>query len=143
MTEIYTDGGCRNCIGGWAWLMVEGDSIPLISHSGREEDTTSQRMEMLAVIKAIDTLRPSRETIKIVTDSAYVTNCIRDKWYIKWRKNGWKSYTGKSVKNQDLWTRLLALLKIVDVEFRHIKGHSGNKWNDMVDELCTKEINSE
>jgi ribonuclease HI len=131
---IYTDGGCRPNPGrgGWGVLLMSG--VHEREMSGAERDTTNNRMELTAAIKALEVLdRPCEVTL--FTDSEYVKNGI-SKWINNWLKNGWKSGK-KPVKNQDLWKRLHEARQRHDVNWRWTKGHAGNKYNERVDQLAT------
>ncbi len=134
MKRIHTDGACRGNPGpgGWAW--AEGKDRYA---SGAEAHTTNQRMEVRAAIEA---LRSSPEgPIEIVSDSSYVVKCFNDKWYVGWRRRGWKNSQGQPVANRDLWEELfsLALESDREVTFTWVKGHSGDLMNDFVDSLAT------
>ena len=134
MKRIHTDGACRGNPGpgGWAW--AEGTDRYA---SGAEAHTTNQRMEVRAAIEA---LRASPEgPVEIVSDSSYVVKCFNDKWYVGWRRRGWKNSQGQPVANRDLWEELfaLALDGDRDVSFTWVKGHSGDPMNDFVDDLAT------
>jgi len=130
--EVYTDGACKGNPGpgGWGWVMTDGTWA-----SGAEDPSTNQRMEVLAVLHAIENLDGPLE---IVSDSTYVVNCFRDSWWRGWEKRGWKNSQKKPVANQDLWKPLVALVKTRDVTFRWVKGHAGNTWNDRADELAVQ-----
>ena len=134
MKRIHTDGACRGNPGpgGWAW--AEGKDRYA---SGAEAHTTNQRMEVRAAIEA---LRSSPEgPVEIVSDSSYVVKCFNDKWYVGWRRRGWKNSQGQPVANRDLWEELFALALESDreVAFTWVKGHSGDPMNDFVDDLAT------
>lgn len=135
MIRIYTDGSCLGNPGpgGWAWALADQSRY---AH-GWEPSTTNQRMELTAVIEA---LRDSVGKVTIVTDSAYIVNCFKDKWYLNWSASGIKKRGGEQVKNWDLWGPLLdlALRKEGEVIFEKVKGHSGDVMNDFVDELARK-----
>jgi len=132
--RIHTDGACRGNPGpgGWAWALNE-----TIYASGSEPHTTNQRMELLAVIEA---LRSNDGVVEIVSDSNYVVKCFADKWYVGWRRRGWKNSQGQPVANRDLWEALFALTIETDrdVRFAWVKGHSGDRLNDFVDQLATR-----
>ncbi len=134
MKIIHTDGACRGNPGpgGWAWASGADHYA-----SGAEAHTTNQRMEVLAVIEA---LRENPESpLEIVSDSNYVVKCFNDKWYLGWRRRNWKNSQGQPVANRDLWETLFSLT--IDTEreltFSWVKGHSGDRMNDFVDELAT------
>ena len=108
--------------------------------SGAELQTTNQRMEITAVLEALRALRsPSLDAIEVASDSTYVVHCFRDAWWKGWLRRGWRNSAGKPVANRDLWEPLLslALEAAPVVTFRWVKGHSGDTWNDIVDELAT------
>lgn len=132
---VYTDGACSHNPGpgGWAAVLIyNGHQKEL---SGGEKETTNNRMELMAVIKALEALKyPCR--VKIHSDSAYIVNCFQQKWYVKWEKNGWMTSGKKPVENKDLWQRLLQLVKTHEVEFIKVKGHSDVELNNRCDELA-------
>jgi ribonuclease HI len=142
---IYTDGACSGNPGpgGWAWAIAP-DGEPC--GSGGEEHTTNQRMEIHAVLDALRTYSAVADDqgapmpIEIVSDSTYVVNCFRDKWWVKWERNGWKNSKKQPVANVDLWKPLIELVVAGDVGFRWVKGHSGDRMNDLVDELAVKAV---
>jgi ribonuclease HI len=140
MNRIYTDGACRGNPGrgGWAWAGGEDDF-----GSGAEPHTTNQRMEVIAVIEA---LREHPEgDLEIVSDSTYVVKCFHDRWYEGWQRRNWKNSKGQPVANRDLWETLipLALNSGRKVTFSWVKGHSGDRMNDFVDELATSAADSQ
>ncbi|CAB4698730.1 MAG: ribonuclease HI [Actinobacteria bacterium] len=132
MIEVFTDGACQGNPGpgGWAWA-VAPDGSP--SGSGGAAHTTNQRMEVQAVLEA---LRELAGDITIVSDSTYVVNCFRDRWWAKWERNGWRNSQKQPVANTDLWIPLIELVKVRQPAFRWVKGHSGNRMNDLVDQLA-------
>lgn len=136
---VYTDGSCLGNPGrgGWAWAVPDGPFA-----SGAEVHTTNQRMEITAVLEALrslDRLGGGPTAIEVASDSAYVVNCFRDGWWRGWERRGWRNAQGKPVANRDLWEPLLelALDPARRVGFRWVKGHSGDRWNDFVDQLAT------
>ena len=131
-TTVFTDGACSGNPGrgGWAWA-VAPDGEP--SGSGGAAHTTNQRMELQAVLEA---LRSLPGDLIIVSDSTYVINCFRDKWWVKWQANGWKNSQRQPVKNVDIWEPLIELVQSRQPTFRWVKGHSGDKMNDLVDALA-------
>lgn len=129
---IYTDGACSGNPGpgGWAWAIApDGDKYG----TGGEAHTTNQRMEIMAVLEA---LRSNPGELTIVSDSTYVVNCFRDKWWKNWMKNGWKNSKKEPVANQDLWKPLIELVQQRQPTFQWVKGHSGDFMNDVVDRLA-------
>lgn len=137
-TTVYTDGSCLGNPGpgGWAWAVPDGRYA-----SGADPRTTNQRMEVTAALEALRALRPGalKGGLRVVSDSTYVVNCFRQRWWAGWRRRGWKNSQGKPVANRDLWEPLieLALDPAVPVSFTWVKGHSGDRWNDVVDDLAT------
>ena len=128
--EVFTDGACKGNPGpgGWGWV-IPGE----VWSSGAEDPSTNQRMEVQAVLHAIQVLEGPLE---IVSDSTYVVNCFKDGWWRGWERRGWKNSQKKAVANQDLWKPLVQLYKERDLTFRWVKGHAGNTWNDKADELA-------
>src|ERR1700735_4056126 len=135
---VYTDGACRGNPGpgGWAWAVPGGPFA-----SGADPATTNQRMEIMAALEALRywTTQPV-DDIEVVSDSTYVVNCFKDRWWAGWQRRGWKNTQNKPVANRDLWEPLieLALASESRVSWRWVKGHSGDRWNDRVDELATQ-----
>jgi ribonuclease HI len=110
--------------------------------SGAEAHTTNQRMEITAALEALRSLIPSAaadDEVIVVSDSTYVVKCFTDRWWQGWQRKGWRNSQNKPVANQDLWEPLieLAVASVPVVTFRWVKGHSGDRWNDRVDELAT------
>ncbi|MFZ2511239.1 MAG: ribonuclease HI [Gordonia sp. (in: high G+C Gram-positive bacteria)] len=135
VVEISTDGACRGNPGPGGWgavLRYQGKEKEL---SGAEPDTTNNRMELTAAIEGLDALtRPS--TVILYTDSVYVRDGIT-KWVAGWQRNGWKTAAKKPVKNDDLWKRLVQAEKRHTVEWRWVKGHNGDHYNEIADTLAT------
>lgn len=131
-TVVYTDGACAGNPGpgGWAWAVAPEGTI---SGSGGDARTTNQRMELQAVLEA---LRALPGDLTIVSDSTYVVNCFRDRWWVKWQANGWKNSKKEPVANTDLWKPLVTLVQERRPAFRWVKGHSGDPMNDLVDRLA-------
>ena len=106
MIEIFTDGSSRNGHGGWGWIATFKER-KLASGQGKVERSTHQAMEIMAVVKALETFNVCDIDITIYSDSAYVVNCMNDRWFDSWKANGWMTKAGTEVKNMDLWERLL------------------------------------
>jgi ribonuclease HI len=132
-TVVYTDGSCLGNPGpgGWAWAVPDGPQ-----DSGGEPRTTHQRMELTAVVRALESLPGP---VHVMSDSTYVVNCFRQRWWEGWQRRGWRNTQGKPVANRDLWEPLLALALDPGrpVSFGWVKGHSGDPMNDLVDLLAT------
>jgi ribonuclease HI len=134
---VYTDGACRGNPGrgGWAWAVPGGRFA-----SGADPATTNQRMEITAALEALRTLTADGASdVDVVSDSTYVVNCFKDRWWQGWQRRNWKNSQNKPVANRDLWEPLieLAVSSESNVTWRWVKGHSGDRWNDRVDELAT------
>lgn len=132
--EIFTDGACSGNPGpgGWGAILRFGSVEKELS--GGEAPTTNNRMELLAAISALEALKRAC-TVVVHTDSQYLRDGVT-KWIAGWKRNGWKTADKKKVKNQDLWERLDALIKIHDIEWRWVKGHAGHPENERADELA-------
>jgi ribonuclease HI len=133
---VYSDGGCKPNPGpgGWAALLIFREHQKSIS--GAEVDTTNNRMELTAAIKALEALnRPCSVTLH--TDSAYLKNGIT-RWLKGWQKNNWRTSANKPVKNEDLWRSLQDAMERHEVQWTWVKGHAGVKWNVHVDKLATQ-----
>ncbi len=135
--EIFTDGACKGNPGpgGWAALLRMGRHEKELA--GGERDTTNNRMELTAAIRALEALvEPC--TVTLHSDSKYVLDGIT-RWVHGWQKNGWKNASKQPVRNADLWHELIAAAKPHQVEWNWVKGHSGHTENDRVDALaCTE-----
>ncbi|NLD19451.1 MAG: ribonuclease HI [Clostridiales bacterium] len=124
--RIYTDGGCsgnqsEENLGGWgAILEFAGHSKEIY---GSESNTTNNRMEMTALLEAFRAIKKESQTIEVFSDSSYLMDCFRKKWYENWQKNGWKTSAKKPVENQDLWNELLPYLQRHHITFYRVKGH--------------------
>lgn len=107
--------------------------------SGADENTTNNRMELTAVIEALQQLKEACK-VRLYSDSAYVVNCFRQGWIKNWQKNGWLNSKKQPVENRDLWMKLLKLMEMHDVEYIKVKGHSDNEWNNHCDRLAREAI---
>jgi len=138
--EIYTDGACRGNPGpgGWAALLLSGAHEREIS--GAELATTNNRMELTAVIRALEALKRPVSG-RIYTDSQYVRRGILE-WLTQWKARGWKTADKKPVKNQDLWQVLDEVSRRHQLEWHWVKGHSGNAGNERVDALANRAIDA-
>ncbi len=132
--EAYTDGACLGNPGpgGWAWAVPGGAFA-----SGAEPRTTNQRMEIKAALEAV---RAIPGPLEVVSDSTYVVNCFRDRWWEGWMARGWMNKAKQPVKNRDLWEPLIEAVRADPkrVSFRWVKGHSDDPMNDLVDRLAVE-----
>jgi len=138
ITNIYADGGCRGNPGpgGWGVLMQAGSAEKELW--GGERDTTNNRMELTAVIRALEALkRPAR--IHLHTDSQYVQKGI-SQWIHNWKRNGWKTADKKPVKNADLWQKLDEISQQHQITWTWVKGHAGHPGNERADALANRGI---
>jgi len=138
VVTIYTDGACRGNPGPGGWgaaLEYDGNERHLY---GGELDTTNNRMELTAVIKALEALKFNCQ-IEIYTDSKYVLQGITE-WLANWKKRNWLTANKKPVQNVDLWQELDALVAEHDINWHWVKGHSGHPGNDLADQLANKGI---
>lgn len=132
--DVYTDGACSGNPGpgGWGAILTSGENEREIS--GGEADTTNNRMELMAAIMALETMKRPVE-VHLHTDSTYVRDGIT-KWIHGWKKNGWRTAAKKPVKNADLWQRLEDAASRHTVEWHWVKGHAGHPQNERADELA-------
>jgi ribonuclease HI len=138
--EIYTDGACRGNPGpgGWGVLLIAG--VRRKTMHGGEPETTNNRMELTAAIEALNALS-GRTQVTLYTDSKYVMDGIRE-WLPNWKQRGWKTAARKAVKNQDLWQALDAAVERHDIDWKWVKGHTGNPGNEEADELANRGIDN-
>ncbi len=136
--EIYTDGACKGNPGpgGWAALVRRGDHVEELM--GYEPATTNNRMELTGTIQALKSIQESSQVV-LFTDSLYVKDGIT-LWIHGWKKNGWRRADKSAVKNVDLWQELDVLVLAHQMTWKWVKGHSGHKENDRVDELARRQI---
>ncbi len=137
---IYTDGACigNPGPGGWAAIIFNSEEKKVIT--GSDKQTTNNRMELIASIKALKIIK-TKAKIKIFTDSKYLIDGISI-WIKSWKLNNWKTKSKQNVKNLDLWKELDKLDEFHTIEWNWVKGHSGNKYNDEVDMLARSEAES-
>lgn len=133
--EIYTDGACSGNPGPGGWAAILNYKGKEKEMSGGEKNTTNQRMELAAAYEALKSLKEACEVI-VYSDSAYLINCFKQKWYVSWRKNGWRNSKGDPVQNRDLWEGLLAEVERHEVRFEKVKGHAGVDLNERCDVLA-------
>lgn len=134
--KIYTDGSCLGNpgAGGYAAIIIDenGQSEKIC---GGEPYTTNNRMELMAAIVALNKIS-SDDSVELFTDSSYLRNAFTQNWLVNWKRRGWRLSDGKSVKNQDLWTTLDDLISNRDVKFNWVRGHAGDKYNELCDKLA-------
>lgn len=141
--ECWTDGACdAGGRGGWAFILtIPGNPFAYHEESGPVAGTTSQRMELTALVQALIYISvQSTWAAKIIihTDSSYLKNCFTQRWYDKWLRNGWVNSKNEPVANRDIWEQLLQLLEINNIDFRFVKvrGHRGIALNERCDQLA-------
>lgn len=135
---IYTDGACSGNPGpgGWGAVLLHRNNKKEIS--GGEKETTNNRMELIAAIEALKSIKKDYQ-IEVYTDSRYVMDGILS-WINNWKKNGWKTANKKPVKNADLWKELDELKNKYNIKWNWVKGHSGHEYNDIADKLAIDAI---
>ncbi|MFM9836547.1 MAG: ribonuclease HI [Methylophilaceae bacterium] len=136
--EIYADGACKGNPGpgGWgAWLQYNGNEKSIC---GGEDNTTNNRMELTAVIRALETLKRSSK-IKLYTDSSYVQKGMTE-WIVGWKAKNWRTAEKKPVKNEDLWKVLDTLSQSHQIEWIWVRGHDGNDGNERADALANQGV---
>jgi ribonuclease HI len=138
IVEIFTDGTCRGNPGpgGWGALLRYAGEVKELY--GGEAETTNNRMELMAAIQALESLKRKCK-VQLTTDSEYVKNGITQ-WIQSWKKRGWKTANKKPVKNMDLWQRLDKAVSEHDVDWHWVRGHTGHPENERADELANKGI---
>jgi ribonuclease HI len=136
--SIYTDGACSGNPGpgGWGAILVFGNIEKELS--GGEKETTNNRMELTAVISALEALKQPC-VVKLYSDSKYIVDAVELGWAKSWQARGWKKADNNEAKNTDLWERLLSLLKTHKVKFFWVKGHADNEYNLRCDSLAVAE----
>lgn len=149
--EVYTDGSCsinsldssKEGKGGFGYCVLEDNKL-VYEHYEMWDNTTNNRMEMRAIISAIDYCYNNYKDsdITIYSDSAYIVNCIKQKWYVKWMINGWRNSKREAVKNPDLWKLILhshnGIVKEGKIKIDKVQGHSNVEWNEYADMLANK-----
>ena len=156
--KIYTDGACSNnggndSIGAWAFVIVQDEKV-IVSNQDSECYTTNNRMELKAIIESLEKLKEKIDyfldeyknvSINVFSDSSYCVSAFTKGWLKNWKLNGWKTKQKSDVKNVDLWKKIDDILysyknKNVKIRFTKIKGHSGNEFNEMCDEMAKLSI---
>ena len=133
---LYTDGACSGNPGkgGWGCVLLYGDAEKQMS--GVAEETTNNQMELTAVIEGLKALKEPCEVL-VYSDSAYVVNAFNQNWIDGWISNNWRNSKKDPVANRELWEELIALTKTHKVIFNKVKGHAGDKYNEICDALAT------
>ena len=134
MLKIWTDGSCLGNPGPGGWGFVATNGKDVAERCGGEKNTTNNKMELTAVIKALTAARKHSE-LEIHTDSQYVKNGMQS-WIKNWKKNNWKTADKKPVKNQELWQQLDELASVIKIHWVWVKGHAGEEFNERVDTLA-------
>ncbi len=134
--NIYTDGGAINNPGPGGYGVLVMDEGKKWEYSGGYQLTTNNRMELMAAIVALRKLHIRDKPITLHSDSSYLVNGVTKGWALKWRRNGWVKSDKKPAVNPDLWGELLDLIDGLDIQFRWVKGHSGNPYNERCDQLA-------
>ena len=134
MIKIYTDGSCLKNPGNGGWAAIININNEIKKISGSAKDTTNNKMELMAPIKALQEVK-GQQSIEIYTDSQYVKLGITD-WIHKWIKNNWQTSKKEPVKNKDLWMELYDLTKSHEIKWIWVKAHAGNRLNEEVDLLA-------
>ena len=140
MIKIYTDGSCLNNPGNGGWAAIINFNNEVKKISGSVKGTTNNKMELMAPIKALQTIE-EKQPIEIYTDSQYVRLGITD-WVHKWLKNNWLTSKKEPVKNKELWIQLYELNKSHDIKWIWVKAHAGNILNEEVDFLAKQAAES-
>ena len=138
--NIYTDGACSGNPGkgGYCAILLYGKIEKVVS--GSEENTTNNRMELLAAIKGLEALKEPC-IVNLYSDSQYLVSAFIEKWIESWQKSNWKNSGKKEVKNVDLWKKLIDLSLIHKINFIKVKGHSDNEYNNKCDKIAVEEYN--
>lgn len=134
MIKIWTDGSCLGNPGPGGWGFIATDGTNVAERSGCEKDTTNNRMELMAVIRALRAAHRHTD-VELHTDSKYVKEGM-ESWMHNWKRNNWRTRTNKPVKNQDLWQQLDELAQNIKIHWVWVKGHAGEEFNERVDTLA-------
>ncbi len=142
--KIYTDGSSKqngkvNNVGGWAYIILNEDDKIIFKNCASENNTTNQRMELIAALQALlqiqSQLAPFDE-VNIYSDSAYLINCVNQKWYNGWLMNNWVNSKKDPVANKDLWLDLIPFFGDIRIHWNKVKGHSTDYYNNIVDDMA-------
>ena len=143
--KIYTDGACSGNPGpgGWGVVIIDDTNSPIYELSGNEPNTTNNIMELQGFLAALIwccVKITQNDQVEIYTDSAYIYNCFKDKWYIKWHKNGWVNASRQPIANKELWQNILTEYNNIknNIIVYKVAGHTGNEWNEYADTLAVQ-----
>lgn len=144
MYKLHTDGSCSGngtdtSKGGWGYILLDKNENLISKDGGQVNKTTNNQMELTAMIKGLNKVSSITNNFfscEVYSDSAYIINCIKQKWYEKWMSNGWINSKKEPVKNKELWIKLIPFFDDIRFSFFKVKGHSGNKWNEAVDRIA-------
>lgn len=144
MIEIYTDGSASKNRSGWGFVALV-DGVKVFEKAGTEhQGDTNQRMEIIGVMEACDWAANSDyikdHDVTVYSDSAYVINCFKDKWFVNWENNGWKNTKGETIANLLEWRLLIKFFKMPNFNFEKVKGHAGHIHNERADSLAQGKI---
>lgn len=139
MIKIYTDGSATKTRYGWGYVFIDDEGVSI--SSGTEDDSTNQRMELTAAINGLNHWKLNyyndfNDSILVYSDSAYLVNCYKQKWYESWQSNGWVNSKKEPVANQDLWEQLIPYFNNPAISFVKVQGHTGDKYNEMANDLA-------
>jgi len=136
--QLFTDGACKGNpgVGGWGALIKQAKGVNELK--GFQIHTTNNRMELVAVIEGLKSINKN-ENIQIITDSKYVKNGM-NQWIVNWKNNGWRTASKKPVKNKELWQELDTLVQNYNINWKWVKGHSGDPGNERADQLANEAI---
>lgn len=142
--RIYTDGatsnnGSKEAVGGWAYIVVNDVDNIFLRGKGHVKNATNNICELLAVINACRNVYAIPSSyFTVYSDSAYIVNCFKEKWYKKWIENGWVNSKKEPVKNRELWEELIFYFNSDRFNFEKVQGHSGDKYNEIVDQMAVE-----
>lgn len=141
--KIYTDGatsknGQEGAVGGWAYVILDDNGSIWKKGKGHAKGVTNNICELMAVIEACELVKDKFALFTVYSDSAYLVNCYKQKWYKTWMGNGWINSKKEPVANKELWQRLIPFFKDERFNFEKVRGHSGNKYNEMVDQMAVE-----
>lgn len=136
--EIYSDGACSKNPGPGGWACILKHKSHELKLSGSEPETTNNRMELTAIIRALQALKKTCK-LKIFTDSKYIVDSINNGWAQKWQQNNWIKSNKQKALNPDLWQQILSLIKQHQTEFIWVKGHNGHPENELCDKMAVSE----